>query len=75
MPVNNDRLNNLVREGAMLNAVLFSILADMPSGPLVLVTSRAASISQTSDSELRISSGQSELAGVSWRCGLVNETC
>ena len=57
----------MVREGAMLNAVLFSIQPDMPSGPPAFVMSRVASmISQTSDLQQRISSGQSELAGVSW---------
>ena len=49
--IDNDRLNRLVKEGAMLNSVPFSILVDMPSGPLAFTVSRAASISQTSDLE------------------------
>ena len=49
----------------MIDAVRFSILVDMPSGPLAFVSSRAASISQTSDLEQGFSSG----------AGLVDETC
>ncbi len=37
-----DRLNSLVRGGAILGAVHFNILADNPSGPLTFVVSRAA---------------------------------
>ena len=50
-PVDMDRLNSLVRDGAILGTVYFSILVDIPSGPLAFVMSRAASISHTSDSE------------------------
>ena len=38
-----DRLNNLVSDGVILQAVYFSILAEMPSWPLALDTSRDAS--------------------------------
>ncbi len=38
-PVVIERLNSLQSEGAILVAVALSILADMPSGPLLLVTS------------------------------------
>ena len=66
IPAEMDRLNNLVREGVMhmQGAVLFSILGDMPSGPLDFVTSRAANISHTSGSVQRSSSGQVEESGV-----------
>ena len=68
IPAEMDRLNNLVREGAMQGAVLFSILGDMPSGPLDFVTSRTANISHTSESVQRSSSGQVEesISGVGW---------
>jgi hypothetical protein len=59
-----DKLNSLVRDGAMLGAVLFSILVDIPSGPLALETSRAASISHTSDSEQSTSSMGEEVETV-----------
>jgi hypothetical protein len=63
-----DRLNSLVRDGAMLGAVFFSILVDIPSGPLALETSRTAIISHTSDSEQSTSSlGQEvETVGLAW---------
>ena len=48
VPVEIDRLNSLVREGAILGAVHFNILADNPSGPLAFVVSRAAKKSYTS---------------------------
>ena len=58
VPVVSDKLKSLVIEGAILYAVHFSILADMPSCPLALDGSRAANKSPTSDSEQGISSGQ-----------------
>ena len=61
MPVVKDKLKSLVSEGAMLYAVLFSILADIPSRPVALVGSRATSRSHTSDSEQSISSGRVEV--------------
>ena len=68
VPVEIDRLNSLVREGVLLGAVHFNILADNPSGPLAFVVSRAAKKSYTSSSEQRNSSGQVEIepAGVDW---------
>ena len=45
-----ERLNNLVIDGVILSAVYFNILAEMPSWPLALDTSRDASRSYTSDS-------------------------
>ena len=55
-----------MRDGAILGAVYFSILVDIPSGPLAFVMSRAASRSHTSDSEQsRSSMGQEvESAGL-----------
>jgi hypothetical protein len=61
VPVEIDRLNNFVREGEIEEAVYFNILADIPSGPLAFVVSRAANKSHTSDSEQRNSSGQLKL--------------
>ena len=68
MPVVKDKLKSLVSEGAMLYAVLFSILADIPSRPVALVGSRATSRSHTSDSEQSISSGRVEVecGGATW---------
>ena len=45
-PVIIERLKNLQIEEAMVIAVALSILADMPSGPLLLVTSRVEVISE-----------------------------
>ena len=58
MPVVRDKLKSLKIEGAMLYAVLLSILVDMSSCPLALDGSRVANRSHTSDLEQRISSGQ-----------------
>ena len=47
----NDRLNISVSEEAILGAVYLSILADIPSWPLALVTSSTARRSHTSCSQ------------------------
>ena len=86
MPLDfNDRLNNFVSGGAILNAVLLSILVETPSCPLALVTSSAARILHTSSSEQSTSSGQ--LGEVRWitlsncmvslvgHCAIVRQNC
>ena len=52
-----DRLKSLVTDGVMLVAVNFSILADIPSGPLDLLVSKDERRSNTSSSVQRYSSG------------------
>ena len=67
MLVVKDKLKSLFSEGAMLYAVLSSILADIPSCPVALVGSRANSRSHTSDSEQSISSGgRGRCGGATW---------
>ena len=57
IPVDMEILNNFVSDGVMLWAVPFNILAEMPSGPLALLTSRDANMSNTSSSVHKKSSG------------------
>ena len=49
-PLAIDMLNSLVMAGAMLYEVDFNILADIPSGPFDLETSREPNINSTSSS-------------------------
>ena len=46
----SDRLKSMVTAGAMLGAVLLSILAEIPSGPFDLLTSSDESKSEISSS-------------------------
>ena len=59
IPVDMEILNNFVSDGVMLWAIPFNILAEMPSGPLALLTSRDANMSNTSSSVHKKSSGHS----------------
>ena len=52
-----DRLNSLVRDGAILEATAFRILAEVPSGPLDLVASSLFINHCTSSTVHRKSSG------------------
>ena len=54
---------SFVTPGAMLAAVRFSIVPDMPSGPLDLVVSIAKNISRISSFTHRSSSGQEHWSG------------
>ena len=54
-------LKSLVRDGAMLFAVPFSILLDKPSGPLALAASSNRMYESTSPSKQSRSSGHSSL--------------
>ena len=64
------RLNKLAKDGAMVLATAFSIRADIPSGPVALVTSRllnnvcTSSVLQKSDSLLAFD-GMSEVCSIS----------
>ena len=64
------RLNKLAKDGAMVLATAFSIQADIPSGPVALVTSRllnnacTSSVLQKSDSLLAFE-GVSEVCSIS----------
>lgn len=58
MPVDNDKLNNLVRDGVMDAATDFNILAEMLSGPVDLEVSRLETKSNISSSLHRRSTGQ-----------------
>ena len=55
-----DKLNNFVRLDVIETAVDFSILADIPSGPVDFDTSRVEMRSRMSDSVQRRSSGHLE---------------
>ena len=66
-PEQIDMFMSLVIPEAMLIAVHFSIVPDMPSGPLDLVVSIDESISRISSSMHRSSSGQEHWSGwLSW---------
>ena len=52
-----ERLKSLVNEGAILEAVAFSIRAETPSGPFDFVVSRISSNHCTSSTEHSSSSG------------------
>ena len=57
-PVLIDKLNSFVTTGVIAVAVALSIRAEMPSGPLALVTSRDVRRNRTSSSVQRSCSGQ-----------------
>ena len=59
-PLAIDMLNSLVMAGAMLYEVDFNILADIPSGPFDLETSREPNINSTSSSVQRRYDGHNE---------------
>ena len=62
-PVLMDILQIFVSDGEICSAVSLNILAEIPSRPLALATSRVIKSSVTSDSVHRISSGQSSARG------------
>ena len=62
LPFLTDKLNSSVTEGAIPIAVCFSILAEIPSGPLDLETSKQVRSSHIVSSSQRSSSG-----GSTWR--------
>lgn len=65
LPDRIDAFISFVIPGAMLTAVCFNMVADMPSGPLDLVVSSANSISRTSSSSHSKCSGHSSGSGCS----------
>ena len=67
-----DRLKSSVRLAAMLTAVHFNILAEIPSQPVDFVTSRFIKWSKIDYSVQRISSGHA--AGSKWGVDLGKES-
>ena len=65
LPDRMEAFMSFVIPGAMLTAVCFNMVADMPSGPLDLVVSRDSSISRTSSSSHSNCSGHSSGSGCS----------
>ena len=66
LPDDMHLLKNLVNPRAMLYAVDFNMIAEIPSGPLALDVSRLSNKSMTSSSKHRKSSGQERRSN--WNC-------